>query len=246
MNEAVDLIFLCAGRGLRVGLDQPKQFAPLGGKPLMVHALEVFERIPEIRRKIIVHHEADTGQIRDILAQHAISQCVLITGGKTRQESVRRGLTLAVTPRVLTHNAAVPFITEQMIAHVLALDADCVTTATELKDNLLKVVAGALYPVNRGLLRIINTPQAFRAAVLREAHDTAVAEEREFVSDAELMLHYNHSVQLVPGPPWAFKVTDRVDLALAATILAHPELFPDCRPHAAPQSHSAAPLPSRR
>lgn len=239
MNEPFDLVFLCAGRGTRVGLDLPKQFVDLGGKPVMIHALERFERMPAVRRKIIVHDPVDADRVRSLLERYAISHTLLAAGGATRQESVRRGLELVGTPRLLTHNAAVPFFNEEMVAQVFAVDADCVTTATEVQDNLVRIENARLVPVARPGLRVINTPQAFRTSAVRAAHAAAYREQRSFNSDSELMLHYGHEVRLVSGPAWSFKITDRVDLALAETILARPDLFPGCHPisHGATQSH---------
>jgi 2-C-methyl-D-erythritol 4-phosphate cytidylyltransferase len=226
MSAAIDLVFLCAGRGTRVGLDLPKQFLDLGGKPVMVHALEVYDCVPFVGRKIIVHDPVDANRITEIIQDAGISNCVLTPGGATRQESVRRGIACAATQRVLTHNAAVPFLNEEMIERALAVDADCVSTATEVKDSLVRVDGGDLLPIPRAGLRIVNSPQAFKTAALHEAHESALAAGKLFTSDTELMLHFGKSVRLVSGPSWSFKITDRVDLALAETILARPDLFP--------------------
>jgi len=242
MSETFDLVFLCAGRGLRVGLELPKQYVDLCGKPVMVHSLEVFDGIPSIGRKIIVHEPAETERITLILEKYRISNWIMIPGGSTRQESVRRGLGLATTSRILTHNAAVPFVTPEMIAQVIAIDADCVTTATEVLNNMVRTDGETMLPVPRKGLRVVNSPQSFRAAAFRNAHETAAAEGKQFNSDAELMLHYGHVPQLVPGPAWSFKITDRVDLALAETILTRPDLFPAIHHDTPPQKHRVGPV----
>jgi 2-C-methyl-D-erythritol 4-phosphate cytidylyltransferase len=246
MSATLDLIFLCAGRGLRVGLNLPKQFVLLGGKPMLLHSLAVFEQLPMVGRKIIVHDPADATHLTGILDKHGISQWVLVPGGGTRQESVRRGLALVGTERVITHNAAVPFITCGMVADAVATAGDCVTTATEVQDNLVREVGATVRPVVRQGLRVINSPQVFSTAAFRRAHALALVEQRAFNSDSELMLHYGHAVTLIPGPPWSFKVTDRVDLALAETILQRPDLFPGCRADDLAQSHPVEIAPAHR
>jgi 2-C-methyl-D-erythritol 4-phosphate cytidylyltransferase len=227
----MDLVFLCAGRGTRVGLELPKQFVDLHGQPLMTYALQAYEKLPFVGQKIIVHDPCDRERIERILREHGISNTVLVEGGSTRQESVRAGLDQAATPRILTHNAAVPFVTSEMVERVLAEDADCVTTATEVQDNLVRFEKNALLPVSRRGLQIINSPQSFHTARFRDAHTRGKAEGKQFNSDAELMLHYGYSLILVPGPAWSFKVTDRVDLALAETILSRTDLFPALTPY---------------
>lgn len=237
MTETFDLVFLCAGRGVRVGLEVPKQYVDLCGKPVMIHSLEVFEQIPSVGLKIIVHEPGESARITRLLEKYKISNWIMTPGGSTRQESVRRGLALATTPRVITHNAAVPFITPAMIKQVTSIDADCVTTASEVQDNMVRADQGSLLSVPRKGLQVVNSPQTFRADVLRHAHDRADLEGKQFNSDAELMLNYGHVPHLVPGPAWSFKITDRVDLALAETILTRPDLFPELHHDHAPQIH---------
>jgi 2-C-methyl-D-erythritol 4-phosphate cytidylyltransferase len=229
MAESIDLVFLCAGRGTRVGLEDPKQFVPLCGRPVLIHSLEVFERLPIIGKKIIVHDPAEADRLDLILSAHGITDYHLVAGGNTRQESVRRGLAEVTTTRVFTHNAAVPFITPAMLNRVMSTSADCVTTSTSVQDSLVRVVEGQLQPIPRAGLCVINSPQVFRTAIFRDAHESAFRSGTKFNSDAELMLHFHHTLQLVPGPPWSFKITDRVDLALAETILQRPDLFPELR-----------------
>jgi 2-C-methyl-D-erythritol 4-phosphate cytidylyltransferase len=205
----------------------------------MAHALEVYAGIPCVQRKIIVHDPVDTDRVEEIIQRLGISNCLLTPGGATRQDSVRRGLACVTTDRVLTHNAAVPFLTPEMIERVIATDADCVSTATEVKDSLVRVSESGLLPVARTGLRIVNSPQIFRTAFFEQAHESAISEGKQFTSDTELMLHYGRSVRLVPGPAWSFKITDRVDFVLAEMILVRPELFPALLP--CRQKYASAP-----
>lgn len=226
-GEELDLVYLCAGKGTRVGLEVPKQFVDLKGKPVMCYSLEAFNQMPFVARKIIVHDPCEKDRIAAVLEKYHIANCALVAGGATRQESVRLGLAQARTSRVLTHNAAVAFVTTEMVEKVMAIEADCVSTATELKVNPLQLDRGALRPIDRRTLRIVNSPQVFRTGVFREAHRLAWEKHRAFDSDAELMLHFGHSVELVNGPAWSFKITDRLDLALAEAILAQHDVFTD-------------------
>jgi 2-C-methyl-D-erythritol 4-phosphate cytidylyltransferase len=227
MKDKLDLVFLCAGRGTRVGLDVPKQFAEIGGKPVMIHSLEVYESSPLVGRKIIVHDVPEAGRILGLLRAYDITNYLMVEGGVTRQDSVRRGLAQARTERIFTHNAAVPFLTHDMIENVAAPGADCVTTSTALEDNLLQDFEGSWRPVPRKDLRFINSPQCFRLSALRDAHASAERDGIPVSSDCEIMLHYGHTVELVPGPPWNFKITDKIDLALAETLLLRSDLFPE-------------------
>lgn len=226
MCPTLDLLFLCAGRGSRVGLEVPKQFAELRGKPVMIYSLEVYERIPQIGHKIIIHAAGESNRIQAILDRYKITNYLLVQGGETRQESVRRGLAHVSTPRVVTHNAAVAFVSVQTVMQAIATMADCVTTSSKVKDNMVAVGNGSLRHVSRHGMYVINSPQTFRTSVFRAAHACAEKEGLKFSTDAELMLHYEHEVRLVSGPAWSFKITERADLVLAETMLTRPDLFP--------------------
>jgi len=222
----VDLLFLCAGKGTRVGLDDPKQFVSLHGIPLMAYSLLSYERMPFVGAKIIVYDLSESERVARIVADYGITNCRFVAGGATRQDSVRAGLAEVRTSRVLSHNAAVPFVTIDMVTQVLRSPADCATTVVEVQDNLVRHEKGRLVPVERRGLQVINSPQSLHSARFRDAHHRAHQQGLKFTSDTELMLHFGHSLELVPGPAWSFKITDRVDLALAETILSRPDLFP--------------------
>jgi 2-C-methyl-D-erythritol 4-phosphate cytidylyltransferase len=145
-----------------------------------------------------------------------------VEGGKTRQESVRRGLALVKTQRVLVHVAAV---TARTLEQVSAVDADCVTTTTPVETNLVRGDEIAEVAVPRAGLKIINSPQCFRTEVLRECHDRAADQGLAFASETALMLHYKRQVRLVSGPARNFKITTALDFLLAEAILAS-----DCEP----------------
>ena len=223
-TDSLDLVLLAAGQGIRMGRELPKQFLLLNGKPMLIYPLQVFEQIPQIGQKIIVHDPTHRDRLEAILQEHGIRNFVLTPGGATRQESVRRGIEQVRTERVVIHNAVVALVTRQLVENVIALDCDCVTTGTELQDNLVRGGDFALTPVNRKELRIINSPQSFRTGVLRECHARAARDGVRLDTDCELMLRYGRQVRLVPGTPSNFKITTALDFALAATLLLHPEL----------------------
>lgn len=208
-----------AGSGMRVGGDVPKHLLDLAGKPVFIHPLLVFERIPAIGRKIIVCQSDSAAATAEALTSHKITNWELTDGGATRQESVRRGLDRVTTDRVVIHNSAVALITCDLVRNVIAIDEDCVITATPLEINVVRGDEYAEAPVDRRQLKAINTPQSARTAVSRECHARAARDGLSFSSETELMLHFGRKVRLVPGSPQSFKITTRLDLAVAAALL---------------------------
>lgn len=223
--ETLDLLILAAGGGSRMGGVTPKQFVLLGGQPLIVHCLKVFVSLPYIGTKHIVCSSNDMARMREVLLEHRITEVVLVEGGAVRAESVRNGLDRVKTARVITHNAVLPFVTKRLVDQVVAEDYDCVTTVTPLEQNLCEGEAFGERIVPRARLKLINTPQSFRTAVLKECHERAKREGFVPQSDCELMLHYGRTVRFVPGNAANFKITTPADLLVAETVLMHPALW---------------------
>ena len=218
--EKIDVVIPSAGSGLRVAAAVAKQFSLLGKVPMIVHPLRVFQSIAWVRKMIVVHGRDQQSQMEMILHDYGFPHCQLVEGGATRQESVRRGLALVTTSRVIVHNAAVALVTRDVIERVAEIEADCVTTATPVEVNMVRGEEFAEVAVPKDRLKVINSPQCFRTAVLRECHQRALEAAQSFASDAELMLHYKKSVRLVPGPARNFKITTPFDLLVAEAILA--------------------------
>lgn len=217
----LDLLVLAAGRGTRARDSVPKQFIVLAGKPILIHGLEVFERLDFVGTKYIVCAPDQRSRTDDVLGEYGISNYVLVDGGQSRADSVCNGLRRVQRERMITHNAVMPFVTEALIARVAAEDYDCVTTATPLEYNLCEGDEFAERIVPRERLRLINTPQSFRTQVFRDCHERARQEGYVPNSDTELMLHYGRTVKLVPGIEQNFKITTPLDLAVAEMILLH-------------------------
>lgn len=222
--ERHDLLMLAAGAGTRVGRELPKQFLTLGDHPHMVYAVRVFDSIPWIGTRVLVCAPEMMDLARDLIAHHGRAGWTLVAGGRTRAESVRLGLAHVRSERVVTHNAAMAFVTRQLVEQVRGED-DCITTATPLEDNLCEGDDVAERIVPRARLKYINTPQSFRTGLFRAAHERAHREGFTPLSDTELMLHCGHTVRFVQGTPANFKITTRTDLLTAEAILRTPAVW---------------------
>ena len=212
----IDVIILAAGRATRCGV--AKQYADLCGTPVIVRALRPFERLPYVGRKYITVRQDDADLAFRILNEHQISNFELVIGGETRQESVYRALHRVGTERVITHNAALPFVTEGLIDRVASEEYPCVTTVTPLQVNICRGKEFAEQLIDRDSLQVINTPQSFHAATFFECHRRALEDHLVVASDCELMMHYGHRVRFVPGIPENFKLTTALDMILAESL----------------------------
>jgi 2-C-methyl-D-erythritol 4-phosphate cytidylyltransferase len=216
-------ILVAAGRGERLGLDQPKAFAKLGEDPLLAEPLRRLDESDWIDRIVIVAPpgwEEPAILLAEELACSKVHSCV--PGGETRTDSVRAGV--AEIPGdalvVLVHDAARPLLPEAVIERVLAALSggwDGAVPGLPVADTLKRVGAdGAIVgTVERDSLYAVQTPQVFSADVLRRA----VAGGAEATDCAGLVAAAGGRVKVVEGDPRLLKVTTADDLAKIASWL---------------------------
>ena len=203
-------IVVAAGKGLRVGGDTPKQFREWRGKPLIRHGIEALQAAGADRLVVVI---AEDAQVQAEAALTGITGVHFVTGGATRQESVRCGLeALEATPpeRVLIHDAARPDLPRAVIARLLAaLDHHPgALPVLPVVDSL--AVAGAdgamAGKAERETLRRVQTPQAFRFPAILAAH-RAWPGAATAGDDAQVLSASGGSVALVDGDNRMKKIT---------------------------------------
>ncbi|MEE8188730.1 MAG: bifunctional 2-C-methyl-D-erythritol 4-phosphate cytidylyltransferase/2-C-methyl-D-erythritol 2,4-cyclodiphosphate synthase [Kiloniellales bacterium] len=220
MGGAVALV-VAAGRGSRFGGELPKQYAPLGGRPLLGHSLAAFAAHSRIEAVRAVIHPDDRALYDEAAAGLALAEPV--PGGATRQDSVRLGLESleALAPdAVLIHDGARPFISAAVIDRVLdgLGSAAGAIAALPVTDTLKRGETGLVtQTVTREGLWRAQTPQGFRYAEILAAHRTAAGEE--LTDDAAVAERAGLPVALVEGAAENIKVTTQEDLARAARWL---------------------------
>jgi 2-C-methyl-D-erythritol 4-phosphate cytidylyltransferase len=192
-----------AGAGERLGADVPKAFAVLGGRPMVEWSLDVLR---EACDRVVVAVPPDRVAPPDFVA-----------GGATRSESVRNALTAAPEASVVVvHDAARPLVTAALVRRCLdALEEgyDGVIAAIPVTDTVKEVEHGEVVRTpDRGRLWAAQTPQVFRADVLRRATGDAT-------DDASLVEAIGGRVRVVEGTPENLKVTTALDARIAETLL---------------------------
>jgi 2-C-methyl-D-erythritol 4-phosphate cytidylyltransferase len=216
-------ILVAAGRGERLGLDQPKAFAKLGEDPLLAEPLRRLEESDWVDAIVLVAPpgwEEPAILLAEELGCGKVSACV--PGGETRAASVRAGM--AEVPAdavvVLVHDAARPLLPEAVIERVLAPLSDGWDGAVPglpVADTLKRVGdnGAVVETVSRDGLYGVQTPQAFPAEVLR----AAVAAGGDATDCAALVEARGGRVKVVEGDPQLLKVTTADDLAKIASWL---------------------------
>jgi len=223
----VAALILAAGRGERLGFKCPKAFVPLGGVPLIVHALRAFVRVPEIERICPVLPAEELAGFDKIRALVGDDERLAppVIGGAARQDSMAAGLSVlpAGIGLVAIHDAARPFVQPEDVSRVIAkaLETGAAILAAPVRDTV-KVVEGdriAQTP-DRGRLYGAQTPQVFRIDWLREAVERAAVDRVCVTDDAQLVERVGKPVSIVEGPADNLKVTVPIDLLFGEALLA--------------------------
>ena len=218
-------VIVAAGRGDRLGVDRPKAFAKLNGRPLLAESLERLEGSDWVDGIVVVapeEWEEPSILLAEEIGAGKVTACV--TGGATRAESVHAGV--AEVPDdalvVLVHDAARPVLPPEVVERVLAPLGegwDGAIPSLPVADTLKRADRDGtvLETVDRTNLHAVQTPQAFLAPALREA----LAGELGSATDcAALVEARGGRVRLVEGDARLLKVTTASDLAFVEALLS--------------------------
>ncbi|WEZ83625.1 bifunctional 2-C-methyl-D-erythritol 4-phosphate cytidylyltransferase/2-C-methyl-D-erythritol 2,4-cyclodiphosphate synthase [Rhizobium sp. 32-5/1] len=234
------VVIVAAGRGERAGSPTggPKQYRPIGGRPVICQTLDVFTTWARATHIVVVTHPDD-----DLLLKNALSLSIpntaiaAVHGGATRQQSVLAGLRklegTGVT-HVLIHDAVRPFIDHVLldrIAGAFELGAEAVLPAIAVVDTLKRgdTAGHVTETVPRSGLYAAQTPQSFCFSAILAAHIAVESAGRDdFTDDAAIAEWASLRVRLIEGAPDNVKLTTQRDIAMADEKLNRAAL-PDVR-----------------
>jgi 2-C-methyl-D-erythritol 4-phosphate cytidylyltransferase len=212
---AVALV-VAAGRGERLGSGGPKAFVQLCGRPMLEWSIAALRATASIEQ-IVVALPADVA---------GPPGCVCVTGGATRNDSVRAALAAAAPDAdpVLIHDAARPLLTAELIEAVLAgLDgADAAIAAAPVSDTTKETDAAGIVTrtLERSRLWAVQTPQVFTRAALDAALAQPAEELARATDEALLVERAGGRVRVVPAAADNIKVTTPLDLLVVEQLLA--------------------------
>ena len=200
-------ILLAGGNSTRFGGDTPKQFLELGGLPIALHSFQLLQNSPLINEIVVICPEA----YRSLFP----TRTLFANPGTRRQDSVASGLKKLTGDYILIHDAARPFITEEMIQKTLEAAQKCGAAATAIpaKDTIRECDENGkvIRTPDRSCLFHMQTPQCIRKDLL----------EKGILSGIEVTddVAFSDEIQLVPGSPKNIKITTPEDFTLAELFL---------------------------
>jgi 2-C-methyl-D-erythritol 4-phosphate cytidylyltransferase len=216
-----------AGRGERLGPGGPKALRQLAGTPMLVHSVRGLLLARLVDLVVVAAPPGGEAEVQAVLDTYDVSKEVrVVTGGSTRQESVRRALdALPIeVDIVLVHDAARPLTPSELADAVVAkvrAGADAVVPGLPVADTIKRVNSDGTVQetLRRSELVAVQTPQGFVRQLLAKAHDAAIIDGHGATDDAGLVERVGVTVTVVAGSEEAFKVTRPADLKLAEALL---------------------------
>lgn len=219
------VIIVAGGKGLRMGSDIPKQFLPIGGKPILMRTIERFLDYDASMQVVLVLPLSQQDYWHTLCQQYQfVCPYTLADGGETRFNSVKNGLAKVAPEATLigVHDGVRPFVSLDTIraAYDEAARTEAAVPVTEVVETVRHIInnIGESETVPRSDYRLVQTPQVFSASLLREAYTQPYTDF--FTDDASVVERFGHPVTLVPGNRENIKITTPFDLVVAHALVA--------------------------
>ena len=215
------VIIVAGGKGQRMGMDLPKQFIDIAGRPVMMHTINAFYNYNN-EIKIVVAVEAGSIKLWGDLcrAYHFDIQHTVVAGGDTRFQSVKNGL-MAVGDEgfVAIHDAVRPLIEKKLIAEAFSR-AEIYLAAVPVvpvHDTIRNIIGDSATALERNDLRIVQTPQVFDINLIREAYRQPY--DDSFTDDAEVLQATGARIHYFDGQASNIKITRKENLEVVDVLL---------------------------
>ena len=214
------VIIVAGGKGLRMGSDIPKQFLPIGGKPVLMRTIERFREYSADLQIILVLPKAQQAYWQQLCHEYGFRvDYLLADGGETRFHSVQHGLALIPDDAqgvVGVHDGVRPFPSVEVIrnCYEAARTHQAVIPVIPVVETLRHVAEGTK---PRGDYRLVQTPQTFDIQLLKAANRQPYCDA--FTDDASVVEAFGHAITLVEGNRENIKITTPYDLKIAEVLI---------------------------
>lgn len=219
-------VIVAGGTGSRMQHAQPKQFIEVAGKPILMHTLERFYSYNPDIRLVLVLPEDQQQVWRSLCRKHDFKLFhIVVKGGTTRFGSVKNGLALVQGEAIVAvHDGVRPFVSKDIIREAFATAAAFgnAVVAVSPKDSIRELEQEGQHSkaVPRINYKLVQTPQCFRASILRQAYEQP--EQPAFTDDASVVESMGEKIVLVEGSYRNIKITTPEDLLLAEVFAKDP------------------------
>ncbi len=211
------IIIVAGGKGLRMGGDIPKQFVPIGGKPVLMRTLEAFYTYDPAMQLILVLPVSQQAYWTELCNTYGFTlPHVVANGGETRFHSVKNGLAkIEGDGWVGVHDGVRPFVSTEVIARCYeqVREKQAVIPVVDVVETLRRLTGAGSETVPRSAYKLVQTPQVFDVNLLRRAYQQPYTDA--FTDDASVVEALGEQVYLVEGNRENIKLTTPSDLKMA-------------------------------
>lgn len=215
------VLIVAGGKGLRMGGEQPKQFLPLKGRPVLMHTLEQFYRSDVAMEIILVLPHEQQSYWEQLCEEHHFTiKHRVADGGESRFHSVKNGLSLIETPSIVgVHDGVRPFVSVDVInrCYELALTKEAVVPVVDVVDTVRHITKNGSETVDRSAYKLVQTPQVFNTDLLLKGYEQPYSSA--FTDDASVVEAMGVKVALTAGNRENIKLTTPFDLKVAEALL---------------------------
>ena len=214
-------LIVAGGSGKRMQSETPKQFLELAGKPVLMHTIERFKAFSDSIEIVVVLPENQREYWTDIQKKHFFSiKHTVAVGGATRFHSVKNGLEFVIEPSLVAiHDGVRPFVSLETIKRCFetAEKLGNAVPAVSISESLRMITDGGNHPIDRQLIRAIQTPQVFNSSMIKKAYRQEY--RNEFTDDATVLETLGEKINLVEGNRENIKITNSEDLLISNVLL---------------------------
>lgn len=199
----------------------PKQFMLLGGEPVVARTINTFAEALPGAEIVVVLPEEHIAMWKNLAARFDVAVHKCVAGGAERFHSVKAGIAALSddVTSIMVHDGVRALITKKLIirAALAVEDNDAVIPVVDVADSYRRVTDSGSEIVPRSTLRIVQTPQTFKASVLRSAYDQEF--DTAFTDDASVVERMGVAITLVDGERTNLKLTTPEDMEWAEWLL---------------------------
>lgn len=215
------IIIVAGGKGLRMGGDIPKQFLPIGGKPVLMRTIEAFHAYDSSIHIILVLPVSQQAYWKELCENYPFTlHHEIADGGETRFHSVKNGLSWVEGDGLVgVHDGVRPFVSRKVIEGCFA-EAElkkAVIPVIDVVETVRHLTEDGSETVPRNDYKLVQTPQVFDVALLKEAYNQAYSDA--FTDDASVVEAMGKEVHLVQGNRENIKLTTPFDLKIAEVLI---------------------------
>lgn len=214
------VVIVAGGKGLRMGGDIPKQFLPIGGKPVLMRTIEAFHAFDKNIHTVLVLPVSQQNYWMDLCKEYHFDIVHDIAdGGETRFHSVKNGLALVDEGLVGIHDGVRPFVTKEVIArcYTEAFLKKAVIPVIGVVETVRHLTDKGSETVPRDQYKLVQTPQVFEVDLLKNAYQQNYTDR--FTDDASVVEGLGIEVALVEGNLENIKLTTPFDLKVAEILV---------------------------